>query len=218
MHPLQPTNVAASRGSTVPVESTGGRVLIVDDEPLLARMLKRILSSEHDVVAVLNGREALERVAFDPPFDVMVCDMMMPDMTGLDVYAQLIQSVPDLAARTIFITGGVFSAREREFLESIPQRWIAKPFGLQHLRMAVRTLINCPRPRVESSSTASDRGESATCRLIRDPHEKNQDETARSTCCPLQKLELRQSAGEKSEESKGPSPAMSGARRVHLGG
>ncbi len=135
--------------ATLAAETAGARVLIVDDEPLLAGTLKRALSAKYAVVVAMSGGEALERVAMDGPFDVMVCDMTMPDLTGAEVYAELLQLAPYLAEGTIFITGAVLTRRAREFLNSIPNRWMEKPFSAESLRLAVRSLVQARRMRSE---------------------------------------------------------------------
>jgi PAS domain S-box-containing protein len=116
-----------------------GRVLVVDDEPVLAAALGRSLEPEFEVEVLGNGREALARLRRDPPFDAVLCDLIMPEMTGMDVHEALKQSDPELASRIIFMTGGTFTRRARDFLASIPNPALDKPFDLTMLEALLRT-------------------------------------------------------------------------------
>ena len=91
------------------VASRRGRVLIVDDEVVFANSLRRMLSREHDVTVANSGRAALELLRAGERFDVILCDLMMPEITGMDVHAQLLQLSPEQADRMIFMTGGAFT-------------------------------------------------------------------------------------------------------------
>jgi CheY-like chemotaxis protein len=109
-----------------------GRVLVVDDEPLVAALLSRMLGSEHDVSVATSGAEALERLA-ERDFDVIVCDVMMPGMTGMDLYAVIREKSAPLAARMVFITGGAFVPRVADFLSSIDNPKLDKPLDVKAL-------------------------------------------------------------------------------------
>ena len=113
-------------------------VLVVDDELLLARSLKRLLAPEHDVESAGSGREALALLADGRRFDVILCDLMMPDLSGMDLHAELSRTSPELAARMVFLTGGAFSPSAREFLERVPNPRVEKPFNLEELKRVVR--------------------------------------------------------------------------------
>jgi CheY-like chemotaxis protein len=118
-----------------------GHVLIVDDEIAFANSLRRLLSNEHAVSIVANGREALARVHEGERYDVILCDLMMPEMTGSDLYAALSETAPDQANRIIFITGGAFSPSSQVFLERVPNACFEKPCDIQKLRSAIRQQI-----------------------------------------------------------------------------
>jgi CheY-like chemotaxis protein len=115
---------------------------VVDDEPAIGRALSRLLSDEHDVVAVLSGREALEVLRKDDRFDVILCDLMMPDTTGEQVHDALARDRPDLALRIVFATGGAFSGRMREFLERVPNARLEKPFDSERLLALLRRRVS----------------------------------------------------------------------------
>jgi CheY-like chemotaxis protein len=78
----------------------------------VGKALSRILAADHDTVAVQSGREALARLESDT-FDVVLCDLMMPEMTGMDLYEELRERLPDCAARMVFLSGGAFTPRAR---------------------------------------------------------------------------------------------------------
>ena len=118
-----------------------GRVLVVDDEPPLANSLRRTLCRDHDVVAVSSGRAALDLVARGERFDVILCDLMMPEITGMDLSERLAREAPDLARAMVFMTGGAFTPRAREFLDDPARRCIEKPFDLDTVRALVREIV-----------------------------------------------------------------------------
>jgi two-component system cell cycle sensor histidine kinase/response regulator CckA len=115
-----------------------GRVLIVDDEKLVLGVLNRILSKEHDVVALAAAKDALALFVAGETFDVIFCDLMMPDMTGMDLHRELSVIAPDQAGKMIFLTGGAFSVEARTFLSEIPKIHVEKPFDPANLRAIVQ--------------------------------------------------------------------------------
>jgi CheY-like chemotaxis protein/two-component sensor histidine kinase len=113
------------------------RVLVIDDEPALAAMIRRVLSKTCDVELASDGREGLARLEKDEPYDIVLCDLMMPDMTGMDVYAEVAKRRPGLEARFVFMTGGAFTPRATDFLAQVPNRRLEKPFETALLRAIV---------------------------------------------------------------------------------
>jgi len=128
-----------------------GRVLVVDDEPLVASLLRRMLAPQHDVLVATSGQEAL-RALDEGTFDAIVCDVMMPGMTGMDLYSTLRQRDPALSERIVFMTGGAFMPRVAEFLSRVDNPKLEKPFDLDTLRLALRQVTGrgggngLPRP------------------------------------------------------------------------
>jgi CheY-like chemotaxis protein len=112
------------------------RVLVVDDEPMIGSSLKRILSGAH-VTAVTSGEEALAAIRGGEAYDVVICDVMMPVLNGVDVYEAVLATHPAAAERFVFITGGVLHERCRRFLESVPNRVVLKPFDIRAMRELV---------------------------------------------------------------------------------
>jgi PAS domain S-box-containing protein len=117
-----------------------GRILVVDDEPMIGQALRRTLAKEHEVTVVERAQDALDLLlSTGSDFDVIFCDLMMPQMTGMDLYEHLTRGgAAEPASRIIFLTGGAFTQRAREFLDQVPNLRIEKPFDTMHLR----TLVN----------------------------------------------------------------------------
>ncbi|MCB9686133.1 MAG: response regulator [Alphaproteobacteria bacterium] len=88
---------------------TRGRVLLVDDEPALLRSLQRVLARRHDVQTAGSADEALRIIEEGARFDLVLCDVQMPRMSGLDLLARLTERHPDVARRVTLITGGLLS-------------------------------------------------------------------------------------------------------------
>jgi PAS domain S-box-containing protein len=123
-----PAEVASGGDAAAPRR----RVLIVDDEPQLGRILRELLVA-HEVTAESSARAALDRLRSGETFDRIVCDLMMPDISGMDFYDELGTIAPALQAQVVFVSGGAFSDRARSFLERVPNRWLSKPFDIAEL-------------------------------------------------------------------------------------
>jgi PAS domain S-box-containing protein len=132
-------SVPAPRAPSKPPDSRG-RVLVVDDEPLVASLLTRMLAPQHDVRVATSGPEALRAIE-EGAFDAIVCDVMMPGMTGMDLYAALRERDRDLSNRVVFMTGGAFVPRVAEFLSQVENPKLEKPFDLDALRSALKRLL-----------------------------------------------------------------------------
>ena len=114
------------------------RVLLIDDEAHLGVTLSVGLREQADVVAVRSGREAVRMLAADPAFDLILCDLMMPDITGVDVFEEVNRARPELAGKFVFMTGGAVTDRARRFLEEIPGQRLDKPFRLEQVEALLR--------------------------------------------------------------------------------
>jgi PAS domain S-box-containing protein len=118
-----------------------GRILIVDDEAVLVKLFVRALENEHEVTGVTFARDALARVSAGERYDVILCDLMMPEMTGLQLHAELERVAPEMAKRMVFLSGGVFSPATRAQLAARPNRRIDKPLAPSRLLTLVRELL-----------------------------------------------------------------------------
>lgn len=114
------------------------RILVIDDELLLGRTLRLAYQGQHEVVVVTSGREALDRLAHDSKFDLILCDLMMPGMTGMAVYDRLSMEHPKLVQRLVFMTGGAFTDQARSFLDGHPQAHLEKPFEMARIDALLR--------------------------------------------------------------------------------
>ena len=122
-----------------PTATPGARacVVVIDDEPLVGRSIRRALRG-HEVQVFTSGEEAIERLCSDEPFDVVFCDLMMPEVSGMEVFARVSERCPDIASRFVFMTGGAFTPQAREFLKQTPLVCLEKPFELRQIRDLVR--------------------------------------------------------------------------------
>jgi len=118
-----------------------GTVIVIDDELLIGTAIARILEREHDVFLFQRARDAIDQIVAGTRFDVIVSDLMMPDVTGMDLHDELTEFAPDQADAVVFLTGGAFSIRAREFLDRVPNQRIEKPFEPDRLRAIVNARI-----------------------------------------------------------------------------
>lgn len=109
------------------VEARSLRVLVVDDEALVARAMCRVLA-DHDVVTALSGRDGLALlVDRGQDFDVVICDVLLPDVSGAEVHERAVEARPELSRRFLFVTGGAVDDEARAFLGREDVRWLSKP-------------------------------------------------------------------------------------------
>jgi CheY-like chemotaxis protein len=109
-------------------QKTRGKVLIVDDEPAIRNILARILSNKgHQAQTVSSGKAALA-LLYEKGYDLLVADLKMSGLSGMDLYETLKKKRPDMADRTIFITGDTMSEETNDFLASSGRPYLAKPF------------------------------------------------------------------------------------------
>jgi two-component system NtrC family sensor kinase len=112
------------------------KLLVIDDEVRLGELMARHLEAVHDVRVCTSGREG--RVALlETDYDVVLCDLMMPDLTGMDLYEEVRARRPEQLPRFVFVTGGAFTPRAAAFLERERPSVLAKPFTSEALEEAV---------------------------------------------------------------------------------
>jgi len=139
--PFAPEDSAARRAvAEAPPESESvpSRILIIDDEPLLGQTLLYAFKGRHDVVICTSGRDALSRLEKDSHFDLVLCDLMMPDVSGSAVYEVVKQSYPHLVRCFVFMTGGAFTERARDFLAKHAGVQLEKPFNIDDIEKLLR--------------------------------------------------------------------------------
>ena len=134
--PSTPAPVHPSRVSATPTPSRQRRtILVIDDDPQIRRWFQRILS-HHDLTTVSSVAAAEEAIKTGS-FDVILCDVMMPDRTGMDMHASLASRRPDLLPRLVFMSGGAFTPVLSNFIETVANRCLKKPFGRDELERAI---------------------------------------------------------------------------------
>ena len=133
--PKQETKAAVEPVSSRAKERA--RILFVDDEMMLLRAFKRLLGPHHDVTTASGGTEALQVLSDDQDFDVVICDLMMPEVDGPMLHAEVQRRWPELEQKMIFCSGGAFSPRVRTFADQVRERCIEKPVTLQQLTSAI---------------------------------------------------------------------------------
>jgi signal transduction histidine kinase len=135
---VEPPTLIEHRTAAAPAR---GRILIIDDDPILLDSMRRMLEEQHQVIATISARDALARLDLDRAWDVVVCDMMMPEMTGGQFHAELVRRHPDLVSRVIFMTAGGLMPDVRAFRAETGGIWLDKPFHPQALQKAVADVM-----------------------------------------------------------------------------
>lgn len=137
------SHAPATGGAPIAARS---HILVVEDQAPLARTLAKALGERHQVTLAVGVREAI--AALDQhglAFDVVLCDMLMPDGTGMDVFEHACVGPPGLSDRFVFMTGGAFLPSLAAFLERVPNPTIDKPFGLPALEALLAQVVESRR-------------------------------------------------------------------------
>jgi signal transduction histidine kinase/ActR/RegA family two-component response regulator len=153
---VAPNRIEAEAPHSEPSPGMGRRLrlLIVDDEVLVARAVRRVFDKEFRVEIALDGQSALDKLR-NTDFDVVLCDVMMPGITGLDVYRQVRSENEVLARRFVFATGGLFSQELSDNVKRLSNMIVEKPFDPAELRRVILAAV--PETRSDASSLASKR-------------------------------------------------------------
>lgn len=125
-----------------PTSDRRRRILVIDDEAEVAEAIKVTLQTQHDVEIAANGAAALERLSRTPLFDVVLCDVMMPGIDGIEVYEEVSKSSPTIAKRFVFMSGGAFTPRTRAFISGCENRRIEKPFSGDQLLALIERRVS----------------------------------------------------------------------------
>lgn len=136
-----PPPAPSAAGTDDSAATRRARILVIDDELAIANTLRELLQVDHDVTALTSAAEALETIERGDAFDVVFCDLMMPQMGGIDLYERLRESKSGFERRLVFMTGGAFTARAADFLARVPNRRIEKPFALTTIEQIVRAAV-----------------------------------------------------------------------------
>lgn len=129
------------------------KLLVVDDEPMICDLVSAMLEDVCDVSAFADSRAALTSL-LDGTFDVVLCDLMMPDLTGMELYDRVVAERPELAQKFIFISGGAFADDALRFLANTTRPQLKKPFRRAELLRHIERLIGydgAEAPRIEQT-------------------------------------------------------------------
>jgi two-component system, cell cycle sensor histidine kinase and response regulator CckA len=136
--PAAPATVTTQRAGTIRA-SKKRRVLVVDDEPAIGTSVQRLLADDQ-VDVVTTGDAALELMTQNA-YDVILCDVHMPESSGPQLFAELTTRMPELTSRFVFMTGGEISSGGREDVEHIERPVIDKPFTAETLRKTIAEVV-----------------------------------------------------------------------------
>lgn len=127
--------------------SDAGRysVLLVDDEPAMRNVTKRILSARYDVTAVATAEEALTHIRAGLVFDAIFCDLCLQGISGVELFAHLAESYPAQAERFVMVSGFSQGACDPQIVEALAGRWLQKPFERTALLRAVTDVADVRR-------------------------------------------------------------------------
>jgi signal transduction histidine kinase len=131
---------AAAAGPAAAGPESRARVLLVEDEPTVAASIERLMRPAHDVTVVHGGADALRRLEADPRYDVILCDVMMPDLDGPALHERVSARWPELARRMVFMSGGAFTERSRSFLARTSNPSVSKPVDVALLESLIAAL------------------------------------------------------------------------------
>jgi signal transduction histidine kinase len=160
------------------------RILLIDDDPGVLNVTKRMLEKHYEVEAIGDARSALAELAHGPRIDVILCDIMMPEMSGMELYGEIKKRSAAVADRMLFTTGGAFTPEASAFLESCGRPHVIKPFDAKVLVAAIeRVLDSLPEePASLPPTTVADHGDRSTELHLRIPKEWDQLEVVRESC------------------------------------
>jgi len=144
----QPRAAAGSDSPKLPW--VRGRILVVDDETAIQKSLGRLLGSDHELVTAASGEQAQALLTHDSAFDLILCDLTMPQMSGIELHTWLSVQNPRLARQTVFITGGTSMAAASEYLASVRNIKIEKPFDSNRLKRLVAELVSATKSQQQS--------------------------------------------------------------------
>ncbi len=118
------------------------KVLVIDDEPLLGRTLKLALDESFDVALETSGERARQRLLAGEAFDVIFCDLGLPDLSGMDVFRSISSKRPELAACFVLITGGAVTDEARAFVDQHAGPLLHKPFTVAQVERLVEEITS----------------------------------------------------------------------------
>lgn len=138
----EPEPAAASHHTPIRTEAAPrGRLMVIDDDEAMGGALEQMLTPEHSVQVFVSARTALASLQAGSRVDLVLCDVMMPDMSGIEFHSALQRSHPELARRVVFVTGGTLNAQARSFLDRVDNPRLYKPFEAAKLHRLVSSQL-----------------------------------------------------------------------------
>ena len=116
------------------------KIVIADDEPNIRLLMKGLLSEYYTILEARNGEEAMDFTRKEKP-DLMLLDIKMPVINGIELYRHFEETDPSLAQRVIFITGDDTEVITRDFLDETGAPHIAKPFNIEYLKKSIDSML-----------------------------------------------------------------------------
>jgi PAS domain S-box-containing protein len=151
-----PTPAAAPTGAAAGPAARGSTILIVEDEPILAAGLARLLRRDgHTVDLAANGRWGLARLG-ERAYDLILCDVRMPELDGPTFYRLLERQQPRLCRRVIFLTGDTMEPATQAFLEQSGAPCLTKPFTIAEARRAIQRALYPESPAAPAGAGGGD--------------------------------------------------------------
>jgi two-component system NtrC family sensor kinase len=123
------------------------RILVVEDEQAVAEGLRLLLEQEYAVDLASSGQQALELMLGGAPFDAVLCDLMMPGMSGIELFRALKSRLPGMEERLVFMTGGAFTPEAEDFLDEVSNGRVEKPFDFASVDRLLRLVAGSSRRR-----------------------------------------------------------------------
>lgn len=145
----------ASEDSGAAPAGIKARILVIEDEPVVAQLIADVLAEEgHRVEAVLDSKDGLARISRDA-WDLLICDLRMPGLDGAAFYDSLVRTGSPLQKKLLFVTGDTLGPQTLEFLVPRKLPYLAKPFLLEELKLAVHQMLRVSETGAEKASSAS---------------------------------------------------------------
>ncbi|MCU1279067.1 MAG: fixL4, partial [bacterium] len=138
---VKPAIAPVADAACAPAAPRRARVLVIDDEPSVLMATRRLLGRSHDVTTCMSGAEALTTLRGGASFDAIFCDVMMPDMSGCELYRGIVAVRPELGAAFAFVTGGVFATQHERELSETGVPVFDKPFDVRDLHAFVTRCV-----------------------------------------------------------------------------
>lgn len=131
----------ATRSSDRKTDDSRRRLLVIDDEPLLGQTIRLGLAEAAEVQLETSGSAGMKRL-LEQDFDLILCDLSLPDTSGIEIYERVATERPELKARFVVMTGGASTNEVGDFLENYEGHLLTKPFTLREVERLIRELVD----------------------------------------------------------------------------